>query len=74
MASGFTLQEETRMSAETGVSDTRGDEIDELKQKNINCFRRKRVSMKQAKENKKGGSEMEQESIWEYIHGKHLWK
>ena len=33
-ASGFTLQEETRMSAETGVSDTRGDEIDELKQKN----------------------------------------
>ena len=62
-ANGFTLQEETRMSAETGVSDTRGDEIDELKQKNINCFRRKRVSMKQAKENKKGGSEMEQESI-----------
>ena len=38
MASGFTLQEETRMSAETGVSDTRGDEIDELKQKNIDLF------------------------------------
>ena len=38
MASGFTLQEETRMSAETGVSDTRGDCIDELKQKNIDLF------------------------------------